>query len=258
MLRADSDLSGVKKKITSFIQEKVEQSQTDGVVFELNGDVNSAVTAYLCIEALGTRRVTALMMPDLRISADRDIADAKTVADELCLETREFDIAPIHKAFMKNLEGNRLAEDNLRARIRMSLLYYHANLLDRLVAGTGDKSEFLLGYFTKHGTGGADILPIADLYRSEVRKLGEVLGINRRVVAKKGSRRPRAGQVAGAKFDLDFDTADQIFRLRLGDGLDVEAISSRTGTSRSKVEAVISRYESSSHKRQRPDVCLIH
>jgi len=258
LLRADSDLSGVKKKITSFIQEKVEQSQTDGVVFELNGDVNSAVTAYLCIEALGTRRVTALMMPDLRISADRDIADAKTVADELCLETREFDIAPIHKAFMKNLEGNRLAEDNLRARIRMSLLYYHANLLDRLVAGTGDKSEFLLGYFTKHGTGGADILPIADLYRSEVRKLGEVLGINRRVVAKKGSRRPRAGQVAGAKFDLDFDTADQIFRLRLGDGLDVEAISSRTGTSRSKVEAVISRYESSSHKRQRPDVCLIH
>jgi NAD+ synthase len=258
LLRADSDLSGVKRKITSFLKEKVEQSQTDGVVFELNGDVNSAVTAYLCIEALGTRRVIGLMMPDLRLSVDEDIADAKTVADELCLEMREFDIAPIHKAFMKNLEGNRLPEDNLRARIRMSLLYYHSNLLNRLVAGTGDKSEFLLGYFTKHGSGGADILPIADLYRSEVRKLGEVLGINRRVVVKKGIRRPRAGQVAGAEFDLDYDTADQILKLRLDSGLDAEAIASRTGASRAKVEATISLYESSSHKRERPHVCLLH
>src|SRR5271167_329691 len=64
LLRADSDLSGVKSRITSFIREKVEQSQTDGVVFELNGDVNSSVIAYLCVEALGTRRVTGLMMPD--------------------------------------------------------------------------------------------------------------------------------------------------------------------------------------------------
>jgi NAD+ synthase len=256
--RADSDLSGVKRKITSFIRGKVEQSQTDGVVFELNGDVNSAVTAYLCIEALGTRRVTGLMMPDLRLSMGEDIVDAKTVADELCLETLEFDIAPIHKAFMKNLDANRLAEDNLRARIRMSLLYYQANLLNRLVAGTGDRSEFLLGYFTKHGNGGADILPIADLYRSEVRKLGEILGINRRVVAKKGSRRPRAGQVADVKFDLDYDTADQIFKLRLDGGLEAGAIASRTGTSREKVEAIISRYESSAHKRERPNVCMLH
>ena len=257
MLRADSDLSGAKKKITSFIRDRVERSQTDGVVFELNGDINSAVTAYLCIEALGTRRVTGLMMPDLRLAADEDMADAKTVAEELCLETREFDIAPIHKAFMKNLEGNRPAEDNLRARIRMSLLYYQANILNRLVTGIGDRSEFLLGYFTKHGSGGADILPIADLYRSEVRKLGEVLGINRRVVAKKGNRRARTGQVAGVKFDLDYDKADQIFRLRLEGGLDVETIASKTGTPRAEVEAIILRYESSSHKRARPDVCSL-
>jgi NAD+ synthase len=257
LLRVDSDLSGVKKKITSFIKEKVEQSQTDGVVFELHGDVNSAVTAYLCIEALGTRRVTGLIMPDLRLSVDEDIADAREVADELCLETREFDIAPIHKAFMKNLEGDRLAEDNLRARIRMSLLYYHANLLNRLVTGTGDRSEFLLGYFTKHGNGGVDILPIADLYRSEVRKLGEVLGINRRLVAKKGSRRPRTGQVAGTKSDLDYDTTDQIFKLRLDDGLDVQVVASRTGVSRAKVDGIISRYESSMHKRATPEICSL-
>lgn len=257
MLRADSDISGVKTKIAAFIKEKVERSETDGVVFELSGDVNSAVTAHLCVEALGTRRVTGLMMPDMRLSTDEDLADAKKVAAELCLDTREFDIAPIHKAFMKNLEKGRLAEENLRARIRMSLLYYQANLSNRLVTGTGDKSEFLLGYFTKYGNGGADILPIADLYRSEVRKLGEVLGINRRVVAKKGSRRPRAGQVSDSEFDLEYDLTDAIFKMRLDRGLDIEAIASMTGTSRTKVESIIARYEVSSHKRERPDVCLL-
>jgi NAD+ synthase len=258
LLRTDSDLSQVKRKILSFIKGKVEQSHTDGVILELSGDVNSAVTAYLCVEALGTRRVTGLLMPDLRVSVDEDVVDAKKMASELCLDVREFDIAPVHKAFMKNLEENRLAEANLRARIRMSILYYHANVMNRLVVGAGDRSEFLLGYFTKYGNGGTDILPIADLYRSEVRKLGETLGINRRLVAKKSSRRPRAGQVIEAAFDLDYDRTDEIFRLRLDDGLDVETVSSRTGIPRSKVETIILRYESSAHKRKTSEICSLH
>ncbi len=259
MLRTSSDLSEVKRKITSFIKEKVEQSQSDGVVFELGGDVNSAVTAHLCIEALGTRRVTGLILPDRRLSLEDDVADAKTVADELCLETRELDIAPIHKTFMKHLDGNRLAEENLRSRIRMSLLYYHANVLNRLVSGTADKSEYMLGHFTKHGSGGVDILPIADLYRNEVLKLGEVLGVNRRIVAtKKRSRAQRAGQVADANLDLDYAVADQVFGLRLDQGLDVSSVASRLSVPRPKVEAIISRHESSSHKRKRPEICTLH
>ena len=259
MLRTSSDLSEVKRKITSFIKEKVEQSQSDGVVFELGGDVNSAVTAHLCIEALGTRRVTGLILPDLRLSSDDDLADARAVADELCLETQELDIAPIHKTFMKYLDGNRLAEENLRARIRMSLLYYHANLLNRLVSGTADKSEFMLGHFTKYGSGGADILPIADLYRNEVLKLGEVLGVNRRIVAKKKRNRTRRpGQVADANSDLDYGVVDQVFRLRLEQGLDVGSVASRLDVPRSKVEAILSRHESSSHKRKRAEVCAVH
>jgi len=262
LLKTNTDLSEVKRKIASFIREKVEESQTDGVVLELAGDVNSAVTAHLCVEALGSRRVTGLIMPDLRLSMEEDIADAKAVAAELCLETKQFDIAPIHKAFMKFLDENSLAEENLRTRIRMSLLYYYANLQNRLVSGTADKSQFLLGHFTKYGSGGADILPIADLYRGEAMKLGEVLGVNRRIVAKKKvNRRNRAGQavdsISASNFDLDYGTADQIFKL-LDDGLDLESIQSRVGTSRPKVEAVIWRSESSSHKRKRPDICFVH
>jgi len=258
LLRTSSDLSEVKSKIRSFIRRSVEISQTDGIVFELGGDVNSAVTAHLCVEALGSRRVIGLIMPDLRLSGEEDVADAKAVARELCLETREFDIAPIQNAFMKHLEGSRLAEENLRARVRMSLLYYHANLLNRLVSGTADKSEYLLGYFTKHGNGGADILPIADLYRGEVLKLAEVLGVNRRIVVKKRNGRLRGGQAAEINFELDYGTADQILRLRFEDGLDVKSIADRTRVPSTRVEAVLSRCESSSHKRRKPDVCSVH
>ncbi len=175
MLAAEIELPSAKRTIVSFIKRQVEESQTDGAVLGLSGGIDSSVTAYLCVEALGSRRVMGLIMPDLRATPEEDVKDARLVASELCMETKEIDVAPIHKAYMKSLEPNRLAEGNLRARIRMSLLYYHANLLNRLAVGTGDRSEMLLGYFTKYGDGGVDVLPIADLYKTEVRRLGEVL-----------------------------------------------------------------------------------
>lgn len=259
MFRTTSDLSEVKRKIRTFIKEKVEESETDGLVLEMRGDVSSAVNAQLCVEAVGARRVTGFIMPDLRLSIDEDIEDAKAVAQELCLETREIDIAPIHKTFMKKLEENRVAEESLRARIRMSVLYYNATLLNRLVSGSVDKSELLSGYFTKYGNDGADILPIGDLYRSEVLRLAEVLGVKRRIVAKRreGRRGDRTGQMMDMKSDLDSGTMDQIFRLRFDQGLDAKSIASALNLPSSKVEDITSPYRSSSTKRKRPEICAL-
>jgi len=254
--RAELDLSEVKGKITRFVRKKVDESQTDGVLLALDGEIDSAVTAHLCVEALGTRRVTGLMMPDLRTAAEEDVRDAKIVANELCLETREFDIAPIHKTFMKALEGNKVAEGNLGARIRMSILYYHANLLNRLVAGTLDKSEILLGLFTKYGDGGVDMLPIGDLYKTEVRKLGEVLGISRRIVAKKRRAKSWASHWR-LDIGLDSDMMDQILRLSFDGGLDAATIAATVKKNRAKVESVIARYQSSLHKRETLEICVI-
>ena len=170
--------------------------------------------------------------------------DARAVSSELCLETKEIDIARIHKAFVKGLDSNRLAEGNLRARIRMSLLYYHANLSNRLVAGTGDRSELLLGYFTKYGDGGVDMLPIADLYKTEVRQLGEALGISRRIIAKKSSPRLWTGQLAESEIGLSYDIIDQVFTLIFDRGLDVKTVASRVKLSRAKIDYLLKRYES--------------
>ena len=147
LLATDLDLSAVRRRVVTFIKRKVDESQAEGAVLGISGGIDSAVTAYLCVDALGSRRVTGLIMPDLRATPDEDVKDARLVASELCIEVKEIDVAPIHKAYLKSLESNRLAEGNLRARIRMALLYYHANLMNRLVVGTGDRSELLLGYF---------------------------------------------------------------------------------------------------------------
>lgn len=257
MQKAVLDLTDVKERIISFVKAKVEEAQADGVVLGISGGIDSAVTAYLCVEALGSRRVMGLIMPDLRVTPDEDMVDAKSVASELCLEAKEIDVARIHKTFMRGLESSRLAEGNLRARIRMSLLYYHANTSNRLVAGTGDRSELLLGYFTKYGDGGVDLLPIADLYKTEVRRLGEVLGISRRIVSKKSSPQLWTGQLAEAELGMSYDLIDQILVLAFDKGLDAKTVAARLKIRRPVVETLIKRYDASAHKRKMPEICML-
>lgn len=257
MLATDLNLSSVRRRIVSFIKQQVEDSQAEGVVLGISGGIDSAVTAYLCVDALGSRRVMGLMMPDLRTTPEEDMRDAKLVASELCIETKEIDIAPIHKAYMKTLEPNRLGEGNLRARIRMSLLYYQSNLMNRMVAGTGDRSELLLGYFTKYGDGGVDMLPIADLYKTEVRRLGEVLGINRRIIAKRSSPRLWAGHIAEDEIGATYEVVDEVFKLKFDEGLTNSAIATRVKIPREKLDAILAKNKASEHKRHMPDICRI-
>jgi NAD+ synthase len=257
LLATELDLTSAKRRIISFIKRKVEESQAEGAVLGVSGGIDSAVAAYLSVEALGSRRVMGVIMPDLRATPDEDVKDAKLVASELCIETKEIDVAPIHKAFMKSLESNRLAEGNLRARIRMSLLYYHANMMNRLVVGTGDLSELRLGYFTKYGDGGVDILPIADLYKTEVRRLGEAIGINRRIVAKRSSPRLWPGHIAEDEIGMSYEAIDRLFKLRFEEGLEVPAIAAKMKQDQAKLEAILEKYQASEHKRRMPEICKL-
>ena len=255
MLKQEVDLAEAKRRIAAFIKTKVKEAKSDGAVIGVSGGIDSAVAAYLAVEALGSRRVMGVIMPDLRVTTESDISDAQTIVEELSLETKMVDIAPIHGAFMKNLGPNRLAEGNLRARIRMSLLYYFANSMNRLVVGTGDRSEVRLGYFTKFGDGGVDLLPLADLYKTEVRRLGEILGVSRRIISKRSSPRLWPGQTAEGELGLSYESIDTVFRMYFDQKLSVRSISSRLKIESPRIQVLVSRYHESRHKREMPQIC---
>jgi NAD+ synthase len=252
------NISAARQKITEFIKQKVEDAKADGAVVGVSGGIDSAVVAYLSVEAVGSRRVLGLIMPDGRVTPRQDIGDATEITEELGIQMKFVDIASIHESFMKNLEPNRLAEGNLRARIRMSVLYYYANLSNRVVVGTGDRSEASVGYFTKWGDGGVDILPIGDLYKTEVRKMGEVLGISRRIISKRSSPRLWPGQTAEGELGMTYEVIDSILKLYLDQSLSPKTIASRLRQKPEVVEKLVAKYDESAHKRKLPEICKLN
>ena len=143
-----------KTDIIKFIKGKVDESKTDGIVIGLSGGIDSTLVTYLACEALGKDKVFGILMPSTTTPTE-DKLHGVEITQILNIEHEEIDIDSILNEYlsMTQLEENKLAIGNLKARIRMSIIYYYANAKNYLVSGTGNKSEILIGYFTKHGDG---------------------------------------------------------------------------------------------------------
>lgn len=205
--------------LEKFIRRKVREASARGVVVGLSGGIDSAVVATLCTRALGKRRVTALIMPERETTKKRDMEDALRVAKHLGVEHYVIDFSSVYKEFKIMLptfeEGARIPNGNLRARIRMCILYYFSNSRNLLVAGTGNRSELKMGYFTRYGDGGVDFLPIGGLYKTEVRKLAESLGVPNEIIKKKPSPGLWEGQTAEGELGISYRKLDRIL-MRIG------------------------------------------
>ena len=161
-------------RINSFIVRQLKVSRMNGVVVGMSGGIDSALTATLCVRALSSKRVLGVLLFEDVARKTRDFLDAKRMADLLRIKTVDISITDTVEAIVNSLKASgckisRLTLANIKARTRMVILYALANERRLLVAGTGDRSESLVGYFTKYGDGGADILPIGHLYKTEVR-----------------------------------------------------------------------------------------
>ncbi len=156
--------------------------------------------------------------------------------------------------FMTQLEENDLAIGNLKARIRMSIIYYFANHKNYLVSGTGNKSEILIGYFTKHGDGACDMEPIGDLYKSEVFKLSEYIDIPDEIIEKP----PRAGlwenQTDEAEIGMSYDLLDQILYLYTDKDMKNTEIAKKLAISVDDVDMIITKIKRSEHKSKVPEI----
>src|ERR687883_177229 len=173
--------------IKRFISKEVIDRRSNGVVLGLSGGLDSSVTATIAVQALGHRRVLGLIMPDLDVTLRKDIKDAEELAKNLDITYKIIRIDKSKKEIIKQVPYQKYAQGNLASRLRMCILYYYAGITNRLVVGTTDKSELKIGYYTKHGDGAADIFPLADLYKTEVRELGRYLCLPKNITEKKSS-----------------------------------------------------------------------
>ena len=203
--------SHAESAIGSFLRAHRSESGARAYVLGLSGGIDSALTARLAVDAVGPDRVVGVLMPDPGFPAELR-NEIEQHARTLRMETRTVEIGEAERAARAALPevAEPIAIGNLRARLRMALLYAFGRERGALVLGTGNKSEILLGYFTKYGDGGADLLPLGDLYKTDVRTLAVRLRLPESIRSRAPSAGFWAGQTDEAELGLPYATLDRI------------------------------------------------
>ncbi len=240
--------------------------------------------------------LTALILPHSGITPSSDVQDAIRLAQSFNIRYKVIEVEDIHSLFVERLhyisnemirggeregggegEGgervdsnsksksksvsyetrSRIASGNLLARLRMCILYYYANMNDSLVLGTSDRSELMIGYYTKYGDGAADLLPIADLYKTQVRALASYLKVDDAIIRKRSSPMLWKGHYAEQELGMSYEEIDSILYCLLDLRCSVKDIVRMIGMEEERVKYVIRLLRSSRHKRALPTICRI-
>jgi NAD+ synthase len=254
-----SGLERVSQLIVKGIRGYVRESGHKGVVIGISGGIDSAVCVALATKALGKKNVLGLIMPNGRIVPE-ETADAVMVCRKVNIRHAIVNVGEATSALemllLKASMGKkcgRVDAGNLASRTRMIMLYGAAACRGYLVLGTSNKSELLLGYFTKHGDGGADILPIGDLYKREVRGLARHLRIPEKIIKKTPTAGLWTGQTDEGEMGFSYELADRILYMFLEQGMDGEDIIGQIGEEKT-VKKIYRMVKGSSHKRSAPRI----
>jgi NAD+ synthase len=244
------DYKKLATDISDWIKKQVKEANAKGVVFGVSGGVDSSVVSVLCKNVFPKEHL-ALILPCF--SSKRDLNDAELVVKKFSLNYKIINLEDVFLAFSKilgfNPQDKELAVANIKPRLRMITLYYFANKLNYLVVGTGNKSELIMGYFTKYGDGGVDILPLGDLTKTEVYKLAKVLNIPQRIIKKPPSAGLWPGQTDEEEMGIKYKLLDKI----------IDAIEDGVFKNFDKkiVEKVLKKKKQSLHKLNPPKVFKI-
>jgi NAD+ synthase len=247
----NQDYAKIQSEIESFLRESLSKAGASGLVFGLSGGIDSAVVAHICAKSFKENSL-ALLLPDSRVSPKEETEDALQIVDKLGLDYKLIDISLIHSQFANVLEPEEKSLGNLRARIRATLLYYHANLKNYLVIGSSDRSEQLIGYFTKFGDGSADVLPIASLYKTQIRLLARYLGVKESIIQKKSSPHLWKGHIAEDEIGVSYEEIDSILYCMTDKNMPPDDIQKATQIDMDKIKKIHQLYKKSEHKRIMP------
>ncbi len=203
----------VKEKIVNWLKREVKKAGSAGVVFGLSGGVDSAVVGVLCNDAFN-ENCLGLIMPCF--STYQEVKDAEFVAKKFGIKTEIINLDSIFLEFCKILNVDPKSKElyvvNIKPRLRMITLYHYANKLNYLVVGTGNKSELYIGYFTKYGDGGSDLLPIGDLTKTEVWEFARFLGIPEKIINKPPSAGLWRGQTDEGEVGIKYRALDNVIK----------------------------------------------
>lgn len=262
---SEEELATVRERATAFVASVVEDAGADGAVIGLSGGIDSSTVAYLAAEALGPEDVHGLVMPS-DVTSEESTSDGERVAEELGIEYDVVDVAPVVASVLDaapdaglreraeaGTEPARTAVGNVRVRARAVMNYVVANAENRVVLGTGNRSEAMTGYYTKYGDQAVDCNPIGPLYKQQVRQLAAAVGVPDRIVEKPPSAEMWLDQTDEGELGLDYDTLDAILALHVDGPCSTAAtVRALDGVTEAQVERVDELVAASEHKRQMP------
>lgn len=241
------------ESLGSWLADRVKEAGAEGVVLGLSGGIDSAVAAGIATRALGPENVIGVIMPIGNVPEDEALA--RDVASAFGHPVIEPELLPAFESMKAALDAQRgaagvqhvdneteqLAAANLKPRLRMIAVYYYANLLNLLVLGTGNKAELTVGYFTKYGDAGVDLLLLGDLTKEEVRGVAAEIGVPRPIIDRPPSAGLWVGQTDEQELGVTYDQLDQYLRAGSSGSDEADAIIRR-------------RNRSSEHKRALPPI----
>jgi NAD+ synthase len=247
----NQDYPTVTETIEKFVSEQIEKSHAKGIVLGLSGGIDSAVLSYICKRKLKDKTL-ALIMPDTTITPKSETEDALKMIALTGIEHKLIDINPIVNEYTRHVEPNERSSGNLRARVRTNILYYYANSRNYLVLGSSDKSEYMIGYFTKFGDGASDITPIISLYKLQVREIAKYLGVPENVISKKSSPHLWKQHEAEKELGVAYEKIDSVLYCLLDKKLTIDETEKITQIDKSIIEKINHLMINSEHKRSLP------
>jgi len=251
---SDADVAQRRAHLIDFIERQAATAGVDRAVLGISGGVDSGLVTGLAAEALGPENVHGLVMPST-MNDEETMSDAERVAQTFEVPYDVIEIEPIAETFLDaypEAREDRMAAGNLRVRTRAVLSYLVANTENALVLGTGNRTEALIGYFTKYGDGAVDCHPIANLYKQQVRQVARAVGVPESVASRTPTAGMWVGQTDEEELGIEYDTLDSILALHVKGGVPTSATARELGVEAHVVERVRSLYENSAHKRAVP------
>lgn len=253
-LSIDTDVA--RKILTGFIQSEITGAGFSRAVVGLSGGIDSSLSCYLAVEALGPDNVLALRMP-YKTSSPESLEHAQLVIDNLGVNSLTVPITEMVDPLFEHFpEADHIRRGNAMARARMIVLYDQSHAYKGLVVGTGNKTESLLGYTTLYGDSACALNPLGDLYKTQVRQLARAMGIPDVIIQKPPSADLWVDQTDEGELGFTYADVDQLLYLLVDQQFKPEECI-EAGFSESFVKAVVELIRKNHFKRFMPPIAKL-